>query len=166
MRCCAQFGCLLGIVAAAACAASAESAAPKPFDTHTRIPWTTSHIAGRPDPPLPFRLRRVFERLPLKEPVFLTHVPGGDQLLVVERLGRILIFENRPDAESGGAFLDVGEETYSLTFHPRFAENRYVYVFSNGPRDAQVKRNRIALRGQPRAAGGVRSGHGARDPRI
>ncbi|MBI2823896.1 MAG: PQQ-dependent sugar dehydrogenase [Planctomycetia bacterium] len=117
---------------------------PAAFDTRARVPWTMSQVVGRPDPPLPFRVRRVFERVPLKQPLFFTHEPGTGRLLVVEQQGRIVAFPNRADSEAVDLFLDTGRETYSLTFDPKYADNRYVYVFSNGPRDATKKQNRIA----------------------
>ena len=100
-------------------------------------------VVGTPDPPLPFRLRRVFEHLPLEHPLFLTHIPTTGQLLVIEQQGKIRAFSPEPDATAAELVLDVGEETYSLAFDPGFAGNGYVYVFSNGPRDAQRKSDHI-----------------------
>ncbi|HVU90176.1 MAG TPA: PQQ-dependent sugar dehydrogenase [Pirellulales bacterium] len=120
------------------------SPASVPFDTHTRVPWKTSRVYGRPDPPLPYRLTRVFEKLVLAQPLFLTHEPTTGDLLVAQLQGPILIFPNRPDVDHAETFLDVGEDTYSFAFDPHYADNRYVYVFSNGPRDEKEKRNRIA----------------------
>lgn len=114
------------------------------FDTQTRVPWNSSRVHGRPDPPLPYRLNRVFEKVDLKQPLFLTHEPGTGDLFVAQLQGPILTFANRPDVDHADTFLDVGEDTYSFAFDPHYADNRYVYVFSNGPRDAQQKRNRIA----------------------
>jgi uncharacterized repeat protein (TIGR03806 family) len=125
-------------------AASSESVPNEPFDTHKRVAWTTSRVRGSPDAPLPFRLQRVFDKLALKEPLFLTHVPATNELLVIERSGRILIFPKRADVESADLFLDVGEESYSLAFDPAYTTNHYVYVFSNGPREATKKNNHIA----------------------
>ena len=115
-----------------------------PFETHTRVPWKTSRVYGRPDPPLPYRLSRVFEKITLKQPLFLAHEPTTGDLMVAQLQGPILIFANRPDVDHTDTFLDVGEDTYSFAFDPHYADNRYVYVFSNGPRDGQQKRNRIA----------------------
>ncbi len=114
------------------------------FDVTQRVPWTTSRVVGTPEPPLPFRLQRVFARLPLKQPLFITHIPQTDQLLVIEQAGRIVRFTDHGDPEQSDDFLEVGEDTYSMAFDPRFAENRYVYIFSNGPREGTKKRNRIA----------------------
>ena len=36
----------------------------KPFGLDKRIPWTTSRVVGSPNPPLPYRVRRVF--LPIR----------------------------------------------------------------------------------------------------
>src|SRR5262245_44471848 len=104
---------LLAAFATARAATPGHDPAPA-FDTQKRVPWTTSRVFGTPDPPLPYRLARVFEKLPLKEPLFLTHVPRTDNLLVIERSGRILVFPNRPDVAEAALFLDVGEETYSV----------------------------------------------------
>ena len=117
----------------------------EPFDTQTRVPWKTSHVHGRPDPPLAYRLSRVFEKVALKQPLFLAHEPTSGDLLVAQLQDPILIFPNRPDVDHAETFLDVGEDIYSFAFDPHYADNRYVYVFSNGPRDAKQKRNRIAL---------------------
>src|SRR5207249_4369490 len=36
-------------------------------------------------------------------------------------------------------------DTYGMTFHPRYSENRIVYVFSNGPNSNEKhKQNRIS----------------------
>ena len=135
---------LASACAAVACAAPREGNEPKPFDTQTRVPWITSRVAGTPDPPLPFRLVRAFERLPLKQPLFLTHEPDSRRLLVIEQAGKILSFAAQAEVASSELFLEVDEDTYSLTFDPRYADNHFVYVFSNGPRDGPKKRNRIA----------------------
>ena len=36
-----------------------------------RIPWTESKLVGAPDPPLPYRAVRAYEKLPLFAPVYL-----------------------------------------------------------------------------------------------
>lgn len=68
-------------------------------------------------------------------------VPGTNRILIVEKQGRILTFENRANVDSMELFLDYREQTYSnsdsgmshLVFHPEFGQedspNRgYVYV--------------------------------------
>ena len=48
-----------------------------------------------------------------------------------------MLFTNRLDVDHVDTFLEVGEDTYSLAFDPHYADNHFVYVFSNGPRKAQ-----------------------------
>lgn len=86
-----------------------------------------------------------YERVfPGIEPKLITcalPVPGTNRILIVEKQGRILTFENRPDVSSMELFLDYREQTYNnsdsgmshLVFHPEFGQldspNRgYVYV--------------------------------------
>ena len=67
----------------------------------------------------------------------ITHA-GDDRLFVVEQHGRIRVFENRPDVETAGVFLDIRpkvsrkhneEGLLTLAFHPRYATNGYFYVY-------------------------------------
>jgi putative heme-binding domain-containing protein len=109
-----------------------------------RVPWTTSRFRGSPDPPPPYRAERVFPKLHFKNPTVLTNAPGTDWLFVAEQYGKIFSIPNDPDAAAADLFLDCSElvprlskernedqafeAVYGLTFHPRFAENRYCYV--------------------------------------
>lgn len=80
---------------------------------------------------------RVFGRLSFQRPVGLVDA-GDDRLFVLEQRGRIRVFENRPDVETAGVFLDIRsgvhmrhneEGLLSLAFHPHYAENRHFYVY-------------------------------------
>ncbi|MFM8357464.1 MAG: hypothetical protein ACKOET_02795, partial [Verrucomicrobiota bacterium] len=59
---------------------AAESA---PFGLDRRIPWTTSRVAGTPDPPLPYTTEPYRPGVPLKNPVFVIGEPGTSHLVVV-----------------------------------------------------------------------------------
>jgi putative heme-binding domain-containing protein len=99
-----------------------------------RVPWTTSRMIGSPDPPAPYALQRVFPKLSFTNPVVLTNAPGTGRLFVVELAGKIHSFPNRPDVASTDLLLDLprhvrdAKQIYGLTFHPKFATNRYCYV--------------------------------------
>jgi uncharacterized repeat protein (TIGR03806 family) len=119
-----------------------------------RIPWTTSRLIGTPSPPLPYRAVRVFEQIPLQAPLYLLAEPKGtagspvgkpERLFVVEQKGRIMAFRNLSDVRDPEPFVEIEDhDTYGMTFHPRYAENSWVYVFSNGPQsDPKERRNRI-----------------------
>src|SRR5436189_1832619 len=58
-------------------------ASAKPFGLDKRIPWTTSRVVGSPNPPLPYRVRRVFPKLQIPCPIAVAHEPGSDRLIVI-----------------------------------------------------------------------------------
>ena len=90
--------------------------------------WTTSQIAGSPDPQPPYRTRVAFPDLKFDEPLAVTSAPGTDRLFVAERYGKIFSFENNAQTQSSELLLDVGKVVYGLAFHPKFQQNGYFYV--------------------------------------
>jgi uncharacterized repeat protein (TIGR03806 family) len=121
----------------------AAPAAPLP----TFPPCTTSAVVGSPDPPLPYRPRRVYPNLSPAFPIMARPVPGTNQLLVITEAGpyeatKLVRVPDDPAASDKQAvelFAFPGV-AYDLTFHPRFAENGYVYVGWNGNDDAKKTR--------------------------
>jgi putative heme-binding domain-containing protein len=119
-----------------------DGAKKRPFGIRTRVPWTTSRIVGSPDPPHPYRIVRAFPRLTFKNPLLITRAPGTDRLFVGEQAGKLYSFRNDPAVAKADLFLDLTTElkswdrrrvkgvgaVYGLTFHPKFATNRYCYV--------------------------------------
>jgi uncharacterized repeat protein (TIGR03806 family) len=86
-----------------------------------------------------------------KNPLYVIPEPGGNKLWVVlqggekHRPSRIVSVENRPDVRETDTVLVLERRLlYGLTFHPGFATNRFVYVFSNGPTEAQDRTNRVS----------------------
>ena len=127
-------------------AVKSSSSKPKPTKQsvkQARIRWMTSRVEGRPDPPPPYRLERVFAHLKLKQPLYVIGEPGSNRLLVVERYGKIRRFPNDPAVRQAELFLDTKQETYSLCFHPNYRRNGQFFVFSNVPA-GKTKKNRIA----------------------
>ena len=106
----------------------------QPFGIEKRIPWTTSRIAGSPDPPLPYVVKRVFPKLKFKEPVDWANTPSIDRLFVAEQWGKIFSFKNEPYVEQPDLVIDLHKEIpastqlYGMVFHPGFATNRFVYL--------------------------------------
>ena len=117
-----------------AVAQPAQAVAERPYGIEKRIPWTTSRITGSPDPAAPYRIKRVFPKLTFSNAVDFINIPGIDRLLVAELGGRILSFRNNSAVETPDLFVDLKKEIsgvdqlFGVTFHPRFEENRYVYV--------------------------------------
>ena len=105
------------------------------FGLEKRVPWTTSRVKGTPDPALPYETERAFPQLKFNQPLAIATAPGEKRFFVAERKGKIFSFRYE-DQQSSEAdlFLDLKlkepglNEIYGITFHPRFAENRYVYI--------------------------------------
>ncbi|MBK9169449.1 MAG: PQQ-dependent sugar dehydrogenase [Bryobacterales bacterium] len=108
------------------------SASPeKPYGLATRVKWTTSRVAGSPDPPAPYTLVRAFPRVTFKEPVFIAQDPLSDRFMVAEYAG--LIYSFRPSDPEGrkDLFLDMKRGISAFSFHPKYAENGFIFVFSH-----------------------------------
>ena len=101
-------------------------------------PLTTSTVIGSPEPPKPYKLVDAYPKLKIKYPVAVAHQPGSDRLWVIGESGpwapgTLLRIVDDPDVEEPEVLTAVDGIAYSLTFHPKFLENGYVYVGRNGP---------------------------------
>src|SRR5262249_52190561 len=105
----------------------------------TRAAVACSKVVGSPDPPLPYRPVRAFPNLKLTFPIALDHIPGSDQLLIIAQEksygpATILRIKDDPAVEKAEQVLVIpgGGTAYGICFHPKFAENGYLYVGWNG----------------------------------
>lgn len=161
----------LTLLAAVAGSLAADDARP---GLAARVPWTTSRITGSPEPPPPYRTERIYPRLSFQNPLDIAFAPGSDRLFVVEQSGKIYSIPQEPDCRKADLFLDLPREVrgldkssdyggvdsaLALTFHPRFADNRYCYVCyvlkpKRGnrilPRGSRVSRFRVKSMDPPR----------------
>lgn len=78
-----------------------------------------------------------FTKLTLTQPIYLTTFPdGSDRLVVVQRPGQIVLFDNKPDVAVSKLVLDVSKQIttvgegglLSVAFHPKFKQNHKLYV--------------------------------------
>jgi uncharacterized repeat protein (TIGR03806 family) len=109
-----------------------------PFGLEKRVPWTTSRVKGSPEPPPPYRTEPAFPKLKFEEPLELASAPGCDRLFVAGRWGKVWSFVNKKDANRADLALhlegkdDEGKPRkqviYSLTLHPKFADNHFLYL--------------------------------------
>lgn len=116
----------------------ADPAASRASGIEKRVLWTTSRVVGSPEPPPPYKTERAFAKLNFFEPLDLAAAPGTDRLFVAERKGKIFSFRNTPDADKADLVAELKGRTeeqkpteaiiYGFTFHPRFTENRFIYV--------------------------------------
>ncbi len=107
--------------------------------TSSQSPWNNDQLWGQPDPPPPYQAVRVYEGLPLQEPVGMARAPGSNRLFVYERRGRLYSFIDNEAARSGEKVepdlcLDVREissetrEIYGVAFAPDFEKSGDVYI--------------------------------------
>jgi uncharacterized repeat protein (TIGR03806 family) len=123
----------------------------RPFGIERRIPWTTSHLIGSPDPPLPYTVEKTFAKIKVERPIFIAVEPGTERVFVVQQGGetnkpsRILEFRNDPNIDHAETFFWVTNRlVYSFTFHPGYLTNGFIYVFSNGPTPETNRLDRIS----------------------
>ena len=102
-----------------------------------REEWSTSHIHGSPEPPLPYRVERIFSKITFDAPLDAVSLPGTDRTVIVEQHGELFSIPADETAEKAQPFADLKRfepetvECYGIAFHPRFAENRYAFVWIN-----------------------------------
>ena len=116
-----------------------------------RVVWHNQRLLGSPEPPAPYRVERVFQKVQLKAPIYVADEPGTDLLWVVlqggekERPSRILRLRDQQDADHSDPVLEIKERLiYAVTFAPGYRSNGNVYVFSNGATGASERTNRIS----------------------
>jgi uncharacterized repeat protein (TIGR03806 family) len=125
-------------ILAAALPLPGGSAKEPSFDSGRRIPLTTSRVVGSPDPPPPYRARRVYPNLKLSFPVAVVHQPHSDRLLVITQPWpygptKLVRTKDDPNADQTEQLHKYDGVAYDITFHPNFEKNGYVYVGMNGP---------------------------------
>lgn len=123
----------------------------------------TSKVIGSPDPPLPYRPLRAFPNLKLDFPISLDRIPGTNQFLVIAQdkpYGPSVIFRfsDDPAAEETEKLLTTPANgtAYGICFHPKFAENGYLYVGWNGAL-AEPNKPDVSARDQARGGGSKRT---------
>jgi uncharacterized repeat protein (TIGR03806 family) len=116
-----------------------EGAGIRPRGIPMKVPLTTSRVAGSPEPPLPYRPKKAFPDLKLTYPVAVDRIPGMSELIVIVQdwssgPAELLLVVDDPSETETQSLLKVpaGGVAYGIAFHPRFAENGYLYLGWNG----------------------------------
>ncbi len=100
----------------------------------SRAPWLSNRVMGSPNPPAPYAIQRVLPGLQFDRPVDVAPLPGSDRLLVLEQGGKLVSFRRGHTTGPADPVFDFRahhqpfDSAYAFTFHPRFLENRYVFV--------------------------------------
>jgi uncharacterized repeat protein (TIGR03806 family) len=115
---------------------------PTVFDTSKRVLWTGSKVQGAPEPPARYKAVRIFADVKLESPVDAQLSPDHQRWFITEQLGVIRTFSANTSVTSAQVLLDLStpdrkwdfrRNAYSLTFHPHFSDNGFIYVFYRDP---------------------------------
>ncbi|MDZ4289717.1 MAG: PQQ-dependent sugar dehydrogenase [Prosthecobacter sp.] len=102
------------------------------LQAEARTPWTTSRVQGSPEPPKPFVAEPVYSQIKVENGLEL--VAAGGRFYMVTREGKVWSFPIQEDAGPPELVLDLKalhpehDSAYSIAFHPRWRENRQVFV--------------------------------------
>lgn len=118
-------------------------AGPPALGIGKREPLTTSTVVGFPDPPPPYRVVRAIPEYRPDYPIMVKPIPGSDRLLVITQPQAYaqtkfeMISDPAATGQKPGQPVPVlttpgGGTATDFTFHPKFAENGYLYVGWNG----------------------------------
>jgi glucose/arabinose dehydrogenase len=115
-----------------------EKGAARPFGIDRRVALTTSTVVGSPEPPPPYRVKRVYPDMKVSYPIAVAHQPGSDLLLLITQpwsYGPTKLQRMKDDQHTATAetLLEMDGTAYSIAFHPDFLKNGYVYIGWNGP---------------------------------
>lgn len=118
-----------------------EGTAPQPKAKNGRLekhlPMTTSKVAGFPEGPAPYQVQRLYPNMPMPYTQITHLIPGTDQLLVITSPAaggstKIFRMKDDPAVKSWDPWFESADVVYQMEFHPKWAENGYIYVGSNG----------------------------------
>ncbi len=115
-------------------------------------PVSTARFAGSPEPPLPFKAVRTWDKLKVSFPIFAITEPGTRRLLFIDQrysYGPARICRTLDDPAKSAEYetlLEIDGVTYTLAFHPQFEKNGYLYVGCNEPLSSEKDRTCRILR--------------------
>lgn len=111
--------------------------------------WTGTSLLTSPEAPTGFATAPAWPKLPARSMVTLAPTPDGRWMWFLDqeggwgggmRLGRFKADGDGGDAET---LLDSPDQIANIAFHPRFAENGFVFLGTNGPDAERVRHSRI-----------------------
>lgn len=115
-------------------------------DAAGRTAWTTSKIAGTPNPPAPYAIRPAFPHLKFAKPTSLEQLPGG-RMLVSEIGGKLFTFDGtKRNTKQKDLLLTIGgsPKVWHATPHPKFASNGLLFVSYSKGKTSHVSRFKVS----------------------
>jgi uncharacterized repeat protein (TIGR03806 family) len=127
---------------------SPDTKTSRPYGIAQRVPVTGCTVVGAPDPPPPYRMERRYGKLKLDFPIAACRQPGADLILIIDQQAsygptRLARFRDHAGVVEAEKLMDLSDTAYDICFHPKFAENGYVYIGSNGARKGEKKMTRV-----------------------
>jgi uncharacterized repeat protein (TIGR03806 family) len=119
--------------------ASPPAVLEKLFAEATKV---NSRVVGSPDPPLPYRTKRILPELSPSFPIYAIVEPGTKRLMIIDQKNsygpaRICITTDKPGELKTLYDFPDGGVGYTIAFHPKYQENGYIYVGWNSPQDGK-----------------------------
>ena len=111
--------------------------------------WNAERLLIPPEGPAKYRAERAWPRLKVDSIVTVASAPGGEWMWLITqapyregptRIGR---FRAAGDGSDYEEFFALDEVAYEIEFHPRFAENGYVFIGANGPLSKPPRTSRV-----------------------
>lgn len=111
--------------------------------------WKNTRLLDTPDGPEAFATAPAWPRLDARSMVALVPEPGGRFVWFIDqeggwgspmRIGRMRAEGDGSDAE---VLIEPDDQVTSLAFHPRFAENGFVFLGANGPRSGPPRASHV-----------------------
>ncbi len=123
-----------------------------------QVALDTSALSGAPEPPSPYRPRRLYGGYSPAFPIMAKPVPGAPgpqaQLLVIHQDAPygptvLSVVPDRPDSATRPEQRKIwttpqGGTAYDLAFHPQFPKRPFVYVGWNGPLQGGKKKGKAS----------------------
>jgi putative heme-binding domain-containing protein len=139
MLICRELRSRLIAVAVPACLFIVASAGAADQLVGVRSAWTTSRVHGSPEAPEPYRIVSAFPQLRFQRPTSIEEIPNTGRLLITEMGGKIFSFPKTADIRQADLVVDLiqllpkdlagrGVSLFDAEFHPKFVENRYMFV--------------------------------------
>jgi uncharacterized repeat protein (TIGR03806 family) len=100
---------------------------------------------------LPYTVEKTFAKHEWKSPIYIAAEPESDRLWIVQSnskpdQGSIIVrIKDDPALSEKEVLLEIPKQlVYSVCFDPDYRTNGVIYVFTNGPREAAERMNRVS----------------------
>ncbi len=127
-----------------------------PWNPRTGLPkrlqnvkgFAGSRIIGSPDPPLPYKVEKVFPDLKVSNLISFKFEPGSGRIVYINqptgfkgtRLNRY-----DPKTKKSEVLMNAEEMIYNLEFHPDYSNNRQLFLSGFGPTTAERENKRVKV---------------------